>query len=147
MSSFSKSLDQCCGIFEAHSKMGFQKLQYSYLQHSLLQGGWASPILNSPGDCFLLEMAQDGLSFGAALPAARQRGVQDLVSVEMSCLAGVRVEVIWSGIETGPQGNSPLCRIYGLSGSGQVRTREEKHWEPQEMESSPSEPGDLHSLH
>lgn len=37
------------------------------------------------GDCFLLEMAQDSLAFGAALPA-HQQGVQDMVSIEMSWL-------------------------------------------------------------
>lgn len=35
--------------------------------------------------------------------------------------------LIWSGMETGPQGNRPLCWIYGLSDLGQVRTREETH--------------------
>lgn len=33
--------------------------------------------------------------------------------------------LIWSGMAIGPQGNIPLCWIYGLFGSGQVRTREE----------------------
>lgn len=44
-------------------------------------------------DCFLLEMAQDGLAFGAALPAHRQ-GVQDLGSIGMSCVAGVYSETL-----------------------------------------------------
>lgn len=44
-------------------------------------------------DCFLLEMAQDGLVFRATLPT-HQQGVQDLGSIEMSCVAGVYSETL-----------------------------------------------------
>lgn len=161
--------------------MGFQKLWYSYLPIVLFHK--EAGLLHSPltgGDCFLLEMAQGGLAFGA-----HQQGVLDLVNIEMSCLAWwgrgefgdsrlksgtvtfgwcpipILTYLVWNGNRT-PREQPSLCQFYGLSGSGQVRTREEKKhslqfsiWsimkleagEPQEMESSPSGSGHSHSLH
>lgn len=99
-------------------------------------------------DCFLLEMAQDGLAFGTALPA-HQQGVQDLMSTEMSCIAGGSSEtllfkkqyrdiwvgapapsrLIWSGMEKGPQGNSPVLDLQSVS-LARARSEPEKKTVP-----------------
>lgn len=70
--------------------MGFQKLQY-VISNTLFhkEAGLLHSQLTS-GDCFLLEMAQGGLAFGAALPD-HQRGVQDLVSNRDELACGVEV--------------------------------------------------------